>query len=137
MKLNPYLYFDGTCEEAMRAYAELFGAEILAMMRYEEMPVEGEFPPETATKIAHARLRIGDQVLMASDSPPDRFEPMQGAAVTLNIPEPDKAQRIYDALMDGGNAVMPLDETFWAHKFGVLVDRFGTQWMINCEKPST
>ncbi len=72
---------------------------------------------------------------MASDAGPDRFKPMQGTSITLNIPEPAEAERVFNALIEGGSAIMPLDETFWARKFGVLVDRFGTQWMVNCEKP--
>lgn len=135
MKLNPYLNFPGTCEEAMNTYAKVLGGEIVAMLAYGDMPGEMEIPDDMRKKIAHARLIIGDQVLMASDSGPERFKPMQGVSVTLNIPEPDEADRVFKALVDGGTAIMPLEETFWAHKFGVLVDRFGIQWMVNCEKP--
>jgi len=135
MKLNPYLNFPGTCEEAMNTYAKVLGGEIVAMLAYGDMPGEMEIPDDLRKKIAHARLIVGDQVLMASDSGPDRFKPMQGVSVTLNIPEPDEADRVFKALVDGGTAIMPLEETFWAHKFGVLVDRFGIQWMVNCEKP--
>ena len=135
MKLNPYLNFPGTCEEAMNTYAQVLGGEIVAMLAYGDMPGEMEIPDDLRKKIAHARLIVGDQVLMASDSGPDRFKPMQGVSVTLNIPEPDEADRVFKALVDGGTAIMPLEETFWALKFGVLVDRFGIQWMVNCEKP--
>lgn len=136
MKLNPYLNFNGNCEEAMQRYAEILGGEITAMMRFDEMPGEQHFPDDMAKKIAHARLVVGGTVLMASDAHASHYAPMQGSLVTLNIPEPDKAEAVYQALLDGGSAVMPLEETFWAHKFGILVDRFGTRWMINCEKPS-
>lgn len=135
MKLNPYLNFPGTCEEAMNTYAKVLGGEIVAMLAYGDMPGDHPVPEDMRKKIAHARLIVGDQVLMASDSGPDRFKPMQGVSVTLNIPEPGEADRVFDALVDGGNAIMPMEETFWAHKFGVLVDRFGIQWMVNCEKP--
>lgn len=135
MKLNPYLNFPGTCEEAMNTYAKVLGGEVVAMLAYGDMPGEMEIPDAMRKKIAHARLIVGDQVLMASDSGPERFKPMQGVSVTLNIPEPDEADRVFKALVDGGTAIMPLEETFWAHKFGVLVDRFGIQWMVNCEKP--
>lgn len=135
MKLNPYLNFAGTCEQAMRSYAEILGGEIVAMLRFAEMPGDYNPPAELKDKIAHARLVIGDQVLMASDAGPEHFKPMQGSSVTLNIPEPEKAEAVYAALLAGGSAIMPLTETFWAHKFGVLTDRFGTRWMINCEKP--
>jgi len=135
MKLNPYLNFPGTCEEAMNTYAKVLGGEIVAMLAYGDMPGDYPIPDEMRKKIAHARIVIGDQVIMASDSGPDRFKPMQGVSVTLNIPEPAEAERVFKALVEGGTTIMPLEETFWAHKFGVLVDRFGTQWMVNCEKP--
>ena len=135
MKLNPYLNFPGTCEEAMTTYAKVLGGEVVAMLAFGDMPGDNPVPDDMRKKIAHARVVIGDQVLMASDAGPDRFRPMQGVSVTLNIPEPDEAGRVFDALVDGGNAIMPMEETFWAHKFGVLVDRFGIQWMVNCEKP--
>ena len=135
MKLNPYLNFPGTCEEAMNTYAKVLGGEVVAMLAYGDMPGDHPVPEDMRKKIAHARLVVDDQVLMASDSGPDRFKPMQGVSVTLNIPEPPEAERVFKALAEGGTAIMPLEETFWAHKFGVLVDRFGTQWMVNCEKP--
>jgi PhnB protein len=135
MKLNPYLNFPGTCEAAFKTYAKVLGGEIVAMLAYGDMPGDHPIPDNMRKMIAHARLIIGDQVLMASDAGPERFKPMQGASVTLNIAEPAEAERVFSALVDGGNAIMPMEETFWAHKFGVLTDRFGTQWMINCEKP--
>lgn len=135
MKLNPYLNFPGTCEEAMNTYAKVLGGEVVAMLPYGEMPSEMEIPEDMRKKIAHARIVIGDQVLMASDSGPERFKPMQGVSVTLNISDPAEAERVFNALADGGTNDMPLQETFWAHKFGMLVDRFGTRWMVNCEKP--
>lgn len=134
MKLNPYLNFDGNCEEAMGRYAKILGGEVLAMMRFDEMPGEQSFPPDMAKKIAHARLKIGESVLMASDAQ-GPYAPMQGASITLNITDPAKAEAAYNALLEGGNPLMPLSETFWAHKFGMLTDRFGTRWMVNCEKP--
>lgn len=135
MKLNPYLNFPGTCEEAMTSYAKVLGGEVVAMLAYGEMPGDHPIPDDMRKKIAHARIEIGDQVLMASDAGPDRFKPMQGVSVTLNIPEPAEAERVFEALAEGGTTIMALEETFWAKKFGVLVDRFGTQWMVNCVKP--
>jgi len=134
MKLNPYLNFPGTCEEAMTTYAKVLGGEIVAMLAYGDMPGDHPISDDMRKQIAHARLVIGDQVLMASDAGPDRFKPMQGVSVTLNIPEPDEADRVFKALMEGGTEIMPMMETFWAVKFGVFIDRFGTHWMINCEK---
>lgn len=135
MKLNPYLNFPGTCEEAMTTYAKILGGEILAMLPFGEMPGDNPVPDDMRKKIAHARIAIGDEVLMASDVGPECFKPMQGMSVTLNIPEPSEAERVFKALGEGGTTTMPLQETFWAIKFGVLVDRFGTQWMVNCLKP--
>jgi PhnB protein len=119
----------------MNTYAKVLGGEIVAMLPYGEMPGDHPIPDDMRKKIAHARLLVGDQVLMASDASPDRFKAMQGMSVTLNIPDPDEADRVYKALIEGGTEIMPMTETFWAIKFGVFTDRFGTQWMINCVKP--
>lgn len=135
MKLNPYLNFPGTCEDAMKTYAKVLGGDIVAMMAYADMPVDSSAPDELKKKIAHARLVIGENILMASDAPPDHYRPTQGMSVTLNIDEPAEAERVFNALADGGTVEMPLGETFWALKFGTLADRFGTRWMVNCEKP--
>lgn len=93
-------------------------------------------PAERRKKIIHARLVGNGMLLMGSDAPPDRYEPMKGFSVTLNVNEPAEAERVFNALADGGSVRMPLGETFWAKKFGMLTDRFGTPWMINCEKPA-
>jgi PhnB protein len=90
-------------------------------------------PPEWRNKIMHARLTVGDAVLMGSDSPPDHFEEMKGFYVALNIEAPADAERIFHALAENGTVRMPLQETFWAARFGMLVDQFGVPWMINCE----
>ena len=134
MKLNPYLLFDGKCEEAFNSYQKILGGEIVAMIPHEGTPVEESVPPEWRKKIIHARLVSNGIVLMGSDAPPDRFEPMKGFSVTLNIAEPAEAERVFDALADKGTVRLALTETFWAKKFGMLVDKFGTPWMINCEK---
>lgn len=135
MKLVPYLNFPGTCKEAMTAYADILGGKLEAMLTYGDMPGDHPIPDEMRKMIAHARIAVGDEILMASDAGPDRFKPMQGMSVTLNIPDPAEAERVFHALAAGGTTIMPLEETFWAIKFGVLADRFGTQWMINCAKP--
>ena len=135
MKLNPYLNFPGTCREAMMAYQRVLGGDMVAMMTFADMPGDYEAPAELADTIGHARLIIGDQVLMASDVAPDRFKPMEGVSVTLNIDDPAEAERVFNALAEGGAIEMPLQETFWAFKFGLATDRFGTRWMVNCVKP--
>jgi PhnB protein len=96
--------------------------------------MEGQTPPDWRNKIMHARLTVGDEVLMGSDAPPERFEAAKGITVTLNLDNPAEAERIFHALAQNGAVQMPIQETFWAARFGMLVDQFGTPWMINCEK---
>ncbi len=134
MQLNPYLTFDGQCEAAFKFYAQALGGKIVAMMPHEGSPMAEHVPAEWRKKIMHARLSIGDMVLMGSDSPPDRYEPMKGFSVTLSIDEPAEAERVFRALSPNATVQMPIQETFWADRFGMLVDQFGTPWMINCEK---
>jgi PhnB protein len=135
MQLNPYLTFDGRCEEAFRFYEQVLRGNIVAMLTYADTPMADQSPPEMRGRIAHARLAIGNSVLMGSDGQPGHDERMQGFSVTLNIAEPEEAERVFRALEAGGTVTMPIQETFWAHRFGMLTDRFGTPWMINCEKP--
>jgi len=135
MQLNPYLIFDGQCKAAFRFYEQVLGGKIAAMMTYADTPAADKTPPETHDKIIHARLIVGDTVLMGSDDTAGRSEKMSGFSVTLNIDQSAKAERVFEALAAGGTVTMPIQETFWARRFGMLVDRFGTPWMINCEKP--
>lgn len=135
MQLNPYLTFDGQCEAAFRFYEQALGGRVVAMMTYADTPMAEQTPPDMRGRIVHARLAVGDAVLMGSDAPSERREKMQGFSVTLNIDAPAEAERVFQALAAGGTITMPIQETFWAHRFGMLVDRFGTPWMINCEKP--
>jgi PhnB protein len=134
MQLNPYLLFNGQCEAAFRFYERCLGGKIVAMMPHAGTPAEGQVPPEWRDKIIHARLVVGDQVLMGSDAPPDHFEKPQGFSVTLGIDNPIEAERLFNALAENGTVRMPIQQTFWAERFGMLVDRFGIPWMINCEK---
>ena len=136
MRIDPYLLFKGNCEEAFKFYAKVLGGKIEAMMTHEGTPAAEHTPPEWLKKILHARLVVGDQVLMASDAPPGRQEPMTGFSVTLDIPKVEDAERVFGALSEGGSVNMPIQETFWAKRFGMLVDRFGTPWMINCSPQS-
>lgn len=134
MKLNPYLFFNGQCEEAFRFYEKVLGGKIVAMMTHEQTPIASTVAPAMLKKIIHARLVIKDQVLMASDAPPDRFHKPQGFSVSLMFETPEEAEKAYADLAEGGNQTMPIQETFWAHRFGMLTDRFGIPWMVNCEK---
>lgn len=135
MQLNPYLYFTGQCQEAFKFYEKLLGGRIEVMMTHEGTPAASQIPTEWQKKILHARMSVGDQVLMASDAPPGRQAKPQGFSVSLSVDDPAEADRIYDALAEGATAItMPIQETFWARRFGMLTDRFGIPWMINCEK---
>jgi PhnB protein len=134
MQLNPYLTFNGQCEAAFKFYANVLGGKIEAMMTYGSSPMAEQTRSEWRNKIMHARLSIGDKMLMASDAPPDRYEPMKGIMVTLGIDDPGEAERIFHALSENGTVQMPIQETFWARRFGMFVDQFGTPWMVNCEK---
>jgi PhnB protein len=135
MQLNPYLMFDGKCEAAFKFYETVLGGQIVAMMPHEGSPMESQVPAEWRKKIMHARLTIGDKVLMGSDAPPGCSQPMQGFSVTLGVDDPAEADRVFQALSQGATVQMPIQETFWAKRFGMLTDQFGTPWMINCEKP--
>jgi len=135
MQLNPYLTFNGQCEAAFKFYEKVFGGKIEAMMTYGSSPMAEQTQPQWRSKIMHARMSVGDKMLMASYAPPDRYEAMKGIMVTLGI-DPGEAERIFHALSEKGTVQMPIQETFWAARFGMLVDQFATPWMVNCEKPA-
>jgi PhnB protein len=136
MQLNPYLVFNGNCEAAFKFYEKVLGGKIEAMLPHEGTPAAEHVPPEWRNKIMHARLSVGDKVLMGSDAPPDHYEAMKGFSVTLGIDRPADAERIFHALAEKGTVRLPIQKTFWAARFGMLVDQFGTPWMINCEQPA-
>jgi PhnB protein len=136
MQLSPYLTFNGQCEAAFKFYERCLDGKIVAMMKYAGSPWEEQTPPEWRNKVTHARLMVGDDVLMGSDVPPERYEETKGFSVTLGIDDPADAERIFHALAQNGTVQMPIQQTFWAARFGMLVDQFGTPWMINCEKPA-
>jgi PhnB protein len=136
MQLNPYLTFNGQCEAAFKFYEQCLGGKIEAMMPHAGTPAEKHVPVEWRDKIMHARLAVGDGVLMGSDAPPERYEKPRGFSVSLQIKDPAQAERAFHALAEGGAVQMPIQPTFWAARFGMLVDRFGTPWMINCDKPT-
>jgi PhnB protein len=133
MRVNPYLLFNGRCQEAFTFYAECLGGKIEAMLPHAGTPAEGHVPPEWREKIMHARLSLGEDVIMGSDAPPGHFEPPKGFSVTIQLTDPADADRIFQRLSDGATVTMPIQQTFWATRFGMLVDRFGTPWMVNCQ----
>lgn len=135
MNLNPYLFFNGNCAEAFRFYADTLGGQVEAVMNYGGSPGCEEIPADWHDKVMHACLAIGDNRLMGSDPPPQYHQPMQGVSVALAVDTPEEAERVFAAFSDGGEVQMPMEETFWAQRFGMVTDRFGVAWMVNCLKP--
>jgi PhnB protein len=127
MRLNPRLAFNGQCEAAFQLYEKLFAGEITLLLTYGNSPTASSFPG-LEDKIAHATLKVGDQVLTGADVPPGSYEKPQGFAIQLNIDNPDEAQRIFNTLAEGGTIHLPLQQTFWAERYGMATDRFGTPW---------
>lgn len=132
MKVSPYLSFKGDCEEALRFYERCFRGSLGPLFRYEGSPMVDSVPPEWGAKIMHGSVTIGDLLLMAADSAPSAWEPPQGFSLSLQLTDPAEAERIYAELTPGGQIAMPLEKTFWAEQFGIVVDRFGIKWTINC-----
>jgi PhnB protein len=133
MQLNAYLMLNGQCEAAFKFYEQCLGGKIVAMFTHAGTPGEQNVPPEWRGKIMHVCLKVGDSLLMGSDAPPDRAQAAKGFSVNIAVEEPAEADRIFHALAEGGTVGMPIGPTFWAERFGMLVDRFGTPWMVNCQ----
>ena len=132
MQLNPYLFFDGNCEEAFKFYESALGAKIESILLHEGTPAAKDVPANWQKKVLHACLNLDGQILMASDAPPGRFEKPQGFSISISIKEPKEAEKIFHALAENATVHMPIGKTFWAERFGMLTDRFGVPWMINC-----
>jgi PhnB protein len=133
MKVNVFLNFAGNGSEALDYYAEHLGAKIIMKATFDSTPDPKMAPPGMEKKILHARIALGDTIVMASDGP--RAEPMRSAYVTLSVESNEEAERIYAALTEGGEVFMKMDETFFAHRFGQFRDKFGINWMVIHEKP--
>ncbi|MDE2162240.1 MAG: VOC family protein [Alphaproteobacteria bacterium] len=134
MQTHSHLSFNGQCEEAFRYYEKHLGGKITRLALYEGTPAEQHVPPELRKKVIHAEIKIGDTTMMAADAPPGRYQTSHGIAVTLAVDTPADAERMFNALADGGTVQMPMEMTFFAVKFGMLRDRFGIPWMVICEK---
>lgn len=133
MKMNTYVNFAGTCVEAFRYYEKHLGAKMGMMMTHAQAPGQSRVNPEWKDAVLHARISIGDTELMAADIP--KAEPMRSAYLTLSTDSDSEAERIFSALSEGGRVLMPLEETFFASRFGQVRDRFGINWMIVRERP--
>jgi PhnB protein len=134
MKLNPYLNFPGNCAAAFQFYEQHLGGKITMTITFADSPLADEVPSEWRGKILHTRMMVGDVVLMGGDELPEDYIAPQGFNVTLNVEQTARAERIFAALSESGTVTVPLQETFWAARYGMLMDQFGIPWMINCER---
>ena len=136
MPVEAYLFFEGRCEEAIEFYQKALGAEVTMMMRYKdapEPPPPDRVPPDSDNKIMHASFRVGDTMIMASDDMCSGKQGFQGFSLAITVTDTTDADRLFNGLADGGQVQMPLGETFWSPRFGMVVDRFGVSWMINVD----
>jgi len=135
--LNAYLTFNGNCAEAFHFYERVLGGKINLLLSFSASPMADQIPPGHGDKIMHASMTIDGHALMGSDNMPGQpYEGMKGFSLSLNYPTVDRAEATFTALSQGGTIRMPLQATFWAAAFGMLTDRYGTPWMVNCEKPA-
>lgn len=128
--IQPYLFFEGRCEEALEFYRKALGAEVQMLMRYKDSPDKSGCGPVPPEKIMHASFRIGETVLMASDGRCEGNPNFQGFGLSLSALDPADASRLFNALNDGGQVIMPLGKTFFSPSFGMVRDRFGVVWMV-------
>jgi PhnB protein len=134
MKINPHLSFNGQCEAAFKFYETCLGGRITLMMTYDAVPPIGPMPTDWGKKIIHATLTLGNYTLTGADLPPESYRKPEGFSVLLHHSAVSEAERIFKTLEANGIVQLPLQETFWAKRFGVLVDQFGIPWSVNCEK---
>ena len=135
LQVEPYLFFEGRCEEALEYYRRKLGAEVIALIRFKDRPpgqdaADGGPAPELAEKVMHANFRIGDTTLMASDGRSEQPPSFQGFSLSITASDDAHAEKFFAALSEGGRVQMPLAKTFYASRFGMVVDRFGISWMI-------
>ena len=132
MQINPYLSFNGNCEAALKFYQKVLGAKVEATHNYGAGPKEMQIPPDYENKLMHAQITIDGEVLMAADSPPGHYQKPQGFSVSLQVEEPNDAEKRFKALAEGGTVTMPFGKTFFSKGFGMCIDQFGIPWMVNC-----
>jgi PhnB protein len=135
VKLYTYLNFGGNCREAFEFYQTHLGGRITLLTTHGEQPNASNVPPDWRYAILHARIELAGTVLLGADIPPDRFQPMRSAYLTLMLDSDEEAERIYALLTDGGQIFMSMEQTFFARRFAMLRDRFGTSWMLLHEGP--
>jgi PhnB protein len=138
MKLSPAitLHFNGQCEAAFRFYEQCLGAKIAFMLTWADSPMAAEAPAGWEKKILHGRITVGDTDIVGADAFPNQYEKPKGFSILLNLDDSNAGERIFNALSENGTVQMPLQKTFWAARYGGLVDQFGIPWEINCEEPN-
>jgi PhnB protein len=133
MQVSPYLSFKGDCEAAFKFYEQCLGGQLGAIFRYDGTSLANQVPADWQDKVMHGSVTVGEQVLMGGDVAPESYEDPKGFTLSIQIKSAADAERIFHELANGGRVVLPLEKTFWAERFGMLVDRFGIPWQINCE----
>jgi PhnB protein len=133
LEVSAYVSFKGDCEAAFKYYEAVLGAKPGLLFSYVNSPMADVVPEGWDDKIMHGSVTIGGKLLEGADAPPDRYEKPQGFSLSLNVPTPEEAERIFEKLGNGGKVLYPIAKTFWSERFGMVVDRFGIPWMINCE----
>lgn len=131
MRFIPYLSFDGQCREAFEFYAKVLDGDLRGVITHGETPIANEVPPDWADRVINAYLVADGAELMGADAPPGS-PPAAGFSVSIHVDDEARARRIFEAFADGGSVMMPIEPTFWAKLFGMVTDRYGTPWMINC-----
>ena len=133
MEMSPYLIFNGQCAAAFKFYEQTLGGTITFLQTHGESPMKDNVPADWQDKVMHGSVTIGEQILMGGDVAPEGYQKPKGFTLSLQIKSTTQAERIFQRLAKDGTVVMPLEKTFWADRFGMLVDRFGIPWQINCE----
>jgi len=135
MQVNPHLAFNGECEAAFRFYGNCLGGKISFLMSYGDSPMAAEVPSDWRNKILHATLEVGSYRITGADVPPGQYRRPEGFSVALNVVAAEEAEQVFRRLSEGGTIQVALQETFWAVRFGMVVDRYGIPWMVNCGRP--
>ncbi|NJO32986.1 MAG: VOC family protein [Rhodospirillales bacterium] len=134
MKVQPYVFFDGKCEEALEFYKRAIGAKVNALMRFGEAPDQSQIKPESKNKVMHSAFQVGETEILASDGYCLGAPAFQGFALTINAADNAEALRLFTGIAEGGKIQMPLEKTFFAASFGIAVDKFGVNWMVIADK---
>jgi PhnB protein len=135
LNLRTGLSFDGQCEAAFKFYERCFNGKMTFLLRWGDSPMAKDAPAEWKNKVLHATLAIGESSVSGADALPGSYEPPRGFTILLGLQDPGEAERLFHALAENGTVRMPLQETFWAYRFGSVIDQYGIPWEINCEKP--